>query len=212
MNLITESYLTQAARWPRAGRQILAQYDEESVVLYQAYRPSIGRFAVSHGYFGGEFRFGRMSWIKPNFLWMMYRSGWGRKKDQEVILAIRIQRSAFELILHEGVPTSYDSRLYPDRNVWKKEVDRSSVLFQWDPDHDPLGVRQERRAIQLGLRGDFLTQYSRDWIIDIQDISDFVAEQRNNVNRGDLGSLITPEEVVYPIKDKNLAQKLGIDP
>src|SRR5262245_58806343 len=26
-----------------------------------------------------------MSWIKLNFLWMMFRSGWGTKPDQEVI-------------------------------------------------------------------------------------------------------------------------------
>jgi len=24
----------------------------------------------------------RMTWIKPNFLWMMYRSGWASKKNQ----------------------------------------------------------------------------------------------------------------------------------
>lgn len=75
MNLITETYSTQLARWPRKGQQILAQYDDSSVVVYQAYRPSIGHFAAQNGYFGGEFSLTRMSWIKPGFLWMMYRSG-----------------------------------------------------------------------------------------------------------------------------------------
>jgi hypothetical protein len=27
-----------------------------------------------------------MSWIKPNFLWMMYCSGWGTKQRQRIIL------------------------------------------------------------------------------------------------------------------------------
>src|SRR5579885_3321276 len=89
MNLITEAYMAQAARWPQSGRYILAHYDESSIVVYQAYRPAIGQFAVAHGYFGGSsFSCNRMSWIKPNFLWMMYRSGWGTKEGQEVVLAV----------------------------------------------------------------------------------------------------------------------------
>lgn len=75
MKLLTESYLAQLNRWHPAGRQILAHFDDESIVVYQAYRPEIGRFAAENGYFGGAFNFTRMSWIKPNFLWMMYRSG-----------------------------------------------------------------------------------------------------------------------------------------
>jgi hypothetical protein len=82
MQVLTTPYREQAGRWPRAGRHILAQYDDERVVVYQAYRPAIGRFAVAHGFFGGEFSSSRMSWIKPNFLWMMYRSGWGAKEGQ----------------------------------------------------------------------------------------------------------------------------------
>ncbi len=75
MNLRTEAYLSQAARWPKTGRHILAQYDDQSIIVYQAYNASIGHFAASHGYFSGSFSLERMSWIKPNFLWMMYRSG-----------------------------------------------------------------------------------------------------------------------------------------
>ncbi|WP_413199926.1 DUF4291 family protein, partial [Nostoc piscinale] len=93
MRLVTESYLNQISCWPQTGRHILAQYDDQTVVVYQAYRPEIGHFAASNGYFGGEFSLERMSWIKPNFLWMMYRCGWGTKDGQEVVLAIWIQRS-----------------------------------------------------------------------------------------------------------------------
>jgi hypothetical protein len=74
-----EPYSEQVKVWPNEGRHILAQYDDATVIVYQAYRPSIGRHAVEHGAFGGDFSHARMSWIKPNFLWMMYRSGWGAK-------------------------------------------------------------------------------------------------------------------------------------
>jgi hypothetical protein len=73
MKLPTEPYLVQARRWPEAGRHILAQFDASSVVVYQAYRPSIGHYVARHQAFGGEFSFSRMSWIKTNFLWMIYR-------------------------------------------------------------------------------------------------------------------------------------------
>src|ERR1041385_8084113 len=99
MKLITKPYIEQLASWPSAGRHILAQYDENSVVVYQAYRPAIGHFAARNRFFGGEFSFHRMSWIKPNFLWMMYRCGWGTKEGQEVILAIKIKRPAFDEII-----------------------------------------------------------------------------------------------------------------
>ena len=68
MALITERYLDQKARWPQSGRHILAQFNEESVIVYQAYRPAIGHFAAQHGCFGGQFSLNRMSWIKPNFV------------------------------------------------------------------------------------------------------------------------------------------------
>jgi hypothetical protein len=68
MPLITEPYPAQKARWPTSGRHILAQFDAESVVVYQAYRPEIGHFAARHGYFGSGFSLSRMSWVKPSFL------------------------------------------------------------------------------------------------------------------------------------------------
>lgn len=68
MRLLIEPYLTIKDRLPNNGRHIVAQYDEESIVVYQAYRPALGHFAASNGYFGGEFSLDRMSWIKPNFL------------------------------------------------------------------------------------------------------------------------------------------------
>ena len=57
----TEPYLAQTARWPATGRHVLAHYDDDSVVVYQAYRPAIGRYAAKHGHFGGDFSLARMS-------------------------------------------------------------------------------------------------------------------------------------------------------
>src|SRR5258708_16375491 len=145
MNLLTASYQMQIASWPRTGRYILAQYDDASIIVYQAYRPSIGHFAARHGYFGGEFSLSRMSWIKPNFLWMMYRSGWGTKEGQEVTLAIRLKRAAFDEILRRAVHSSFTPDVYENQEDWKRDVSRSDVRLQWDPDHAPSGGSVERR-------------------------------------------------------------------
>jgi Domain of unknown function (DUF4291) len=122
MNLVSEPYLVQAARWPNSGRRILAQFDDESVIVYQAYRPAIGHFAVKNGYFGGEFSLNRMSWIKPNFLWMMYRSGWASKEGQEVVLAVRLKRSAFDEILRLAVHSSFVPEIYETEAAWRSAV------------------------------------------------------------------------------------------
>ena len=151
MNFETCAYSDQMLRWPEAGRHILAQYDDDTIIVYQAYRPEIGDFAVKNGYFGGEFSYSRMSWIKPNFLWMMYRSNWGRSQGQEVILAIRLRRPFFDSLLEQAVPSSYVSELFESHEAWKAAVARSDVRLQWDPDHTPSGGKCERRAVQLGL-------------------------------------------------------------
>jgi len=210
MKLLTTSYLTQTAQLPQDGRHIVAQYDETSVVVYQAYRPAIARFAVEHGYFGGEFSFSRMSWIKPNFLWMMYRSGWGTKAGQEVTLAIRIKRSAFDTILANAVHSSFVPEVYTSEAEWKQTVAQSSVRLQWDPDHHPSGAKLERRAIQLGLRNEVLAQYARDWIVDIQDISDFVQHQHQVVRSQDWTQLLVPSEAVYPVTDPAITKRLQL--
>jgi hypothetical protein len=210
MRLLTEPYLEQRRRWPAGGRHVLAQYDDESVVVYQAYRPEIGRFAAEHGYFGGPFRLGRMSWVKPNFLWMMYRSGWGTKEGQEVTLAVRLRRPAFDALLREAVPSTFVPEVYPSRDEWERAVACSSVRLQWDPDHDPSGAKVERRAIQLGLRGAALARYAREWIVNIEDVSAFVAGQRPHARPGAWGRLVVPREEVYPVGDDAVARRLGL--
>ncbi|MBX2810319.1 MAG: DUF4291 domain-containing protein [Myxococcales bacterium] len=207
--LATVSYSEQSARWPTNGRHILAQYDAESVVAYQAYRPSIGRYAATRGFFGGEFSLNRMSWIKPNFLWMMYRSGWGSKEGQQVVLAVRLRRPAFDEILAQAVHSSFVAEVYGTQEQWQEKLKRSCVRLQWDPDHAPNGSKLERRAIQLGLRGEVLGSYAKDWVLAIEDISDFVAAQRENLNN--LSTLRTPAERVYPVSDRETAKRLGID-
>lgn len=208
MDLITEPYTTQVERWPASGRHILAQFDAESVIVYQAYNPAIGHFAARHGEFGDGFSLNRMSWIKPNFLWMMYRSGWGTKENQDVTLAVRLRRDAFDEILRQAVHSSFAPEVHGSEDAWRRAVAGSDVRLQWDPDHDPSGKPVDRRAIQLGLRGKVLSRYTKDWLLEIQDISNFVREQRANAV-APYDRLVTPREEVHPFADVEVARRLG---
>lgn len=207
----TESYLVQKARWPKSGRHILAQYDDETVVVYQAYRPSIGEPAAANGAFGEGFSLTRMSWVKPNFLWMMFRSGWASKEGQEVVLAITLRRAGFDAILAAAVHSTYTPEVYGDQATWQRAVRTSDVRLQWDPDHSPSGGKVERRAIQLGLSGRALERYTREWIVGIEDVTPFVKAQHRHVVDDALDRLETPREEVYPVADRAVAAKLGVD-
>jgi hypothetical protein len=205
-----EHYIDQIKHWPQEGRHILAQYDDESIVVYQAYRPSIAQYAVKHQCFGGDFSYSRMSWIKPNFLWMMFRAGWATKEGQERILAVTLRRPFFERVLESAVASSFSASGYSDEAQWKRAVETSDVRLQWDPDHDPFGQTVTRRAVQLGLRGAILAEYGTDAVIRIEDVTDFVHEQHANAT-GDCAALITPRERVY-VPGNGAARNLGTDP
>ncbi len=210
MTIQLKHYTEQLKEWPKEGHHIMAQYNNEKIVVYQSYRPEIGHFASKNQYFGGPFSLDRMTWIKPNFLWMMYRNGWGTKPGQEVVLAIHLKREAFQNYLEHAVYSSYQANLYNSKEEWQNDVKHSNVRLQWDPDHDPYGHKQDRRAIQIGLRQNFIASYSKDDILKIEDISDFVSEQYNLVKENRLNELIIPEERPFIPNGVELQKRLQL--
>jgi len=203
------SWRDQVARWPTAGRHILAQSDEQTVVVYQAYRPEIAEWAVEHQAFGGPWSFERMSWIKPNFLWMMYRCGWATKPGQERVLAVHMRREGFDEVLRRSVESSHHPEVHGmDYDTWRRAGKRADVRLQWDPDHGPGGDKRERRAVQLGLRGSTLRSFATEWIVSIRDITPQVAERRERL--ADRDSLTTPTETVYRPADPELCRHLRL--
>lgn len=210
MKVKVKKYTEQLNEWPEKGHHIMAQYDDEKVIVYQSYRPAIGNFAVRNQFFGGPFKYTRMTWIKPNFLWMMYRNGWGTKEGQEVVLAIHLKRDAFERYLSQAVYSSFQADLYESHEAWKEAVANSSIRLQWDPDHDPYGAKLERRAIQLGIRNEEIVQYAKEDILEIEDVSSFVNEQHQFVLQNDLESLMVPEERPFISRDEAVNKRLRI--
>lgn len=140
-------------------RQIRALYDADTIRVYQAYSDSIADAALAHGTFvSPPFKMERMTWIKPSFLWMMYRAGWGYKDaGQTRILAIDISREGFEWALANGCLSHADESM--SKEEWLKLKDQSPVRIQWDPERDLYLRPQEHRAIQIGLSKEAVQLY-----------------------------------------------------
>jgi Domain of unknown function (DUF4291) len=141
--------MTMTAKNPT--RQIRAVYDDTTIRVYQAYSDTIADSALKHQTFvSPPFKMQRMTWIKPSFLWMMYRAGWGHKDEgQKRILAIDITREGFDWALAHSCPSHPE----PDMNAdeWELLKSRSPVRIQWDPERDLLLQPLPHRAIQIGL-------------------------------------------------------------
>lgn len=117
---------------------------------------------------------------------------------------------AFKRYLENAVYSSYNERLGISREEWQNQVKESSVRLQWDPDHDPFGNKLERRAIQIGLRNDFIKTFAKEDIVLIEDILEFVKEQHQFVLKDDLDELILPEEKPLLFDDEDLNKKLRL--
>jgi len=212
MTIRTESYSAAQESLPIAGQYVIGHQTDDEIVVYQAYKPAIADYAVRHQQFGGsEYGYGRMSWIKPNFLWMMYRCGWAGKVNQERVLALWIKKSVLEGILAEAALTSFDAAYYADQDQWRKELEEKKVRLQWDPDHDPFGTKLNRRAIQLGLKGEVLERFGKQQLLSVEDITDFVLEQKEHVDARRLDLLQVPVERVWEMPDRELGKRIGIN-
>ncbi|MDE1495135.1 DUF4291 domain-containing protein [Xenorhabdus bovienii] len=176
-------------------------YTPQSVRVYQAYSATIADSAIKYNTFvSPPFSMTRMTWIKPSFLWMMYRSGWGMKDSgQERILAIDITHEGFREILQQGVISHYDPDLFHSQEEWKKEIQQSNVVIQWDPERDIHLNKLERRTIQIGLRNQAVENYVNKWIINIEDITNKVHHIHKLVkmNKLDMVYDLLPEERIY---------------
>ncbi|HET9110198.1 MAG TPA: DUF4291 domain-containing protein [Ktedonobacterales bacterium] len=193
-------------------RAIRADYDERSLIVYQAYHPEIADAALRAGRFVEPFSLNRMTWIKPSFLWMMERCGWASKPGQERVLAIRISRAGWEEALSQAILTAFEPALYGDFDVWRSSLERAPARVQWDPERDLRGRAQERRAIQVGISRDLIARYVNEWTLEIRDATPLVRSLRRLLDDGRAtdAQARLPRERLYPTPDA-LARHLGMD-
>lgn len=181
-----------------ATRQIRADFDDSSIVVYQAFRPEIAKNAVRAQKFVAPFSRGRMTWIKPSFLWMMERSGWATKPGQEHVLAVRIRRAGWEEALSHAVLSTAD-------------VTDAAVVVQWDPERSLRGDKLDHRSIQVGLGRRIVDRYVDAWTLSITDLTARVHSMAALIREGrhERAGAMLPDERVYPVSDA-IARRLDM--
>ncbi|NJO86726.1 MAG: DUF4291 domain-containing protein [Lewinella sp.] len=186
----TTAYTDYETNLPQTGCALVGHPTSGGLLVYQAYNSAIADYALAHQKFGGpHYSLRRMTWIKPNFLWMMFRSGWATKPNQERILAIDLEWEVFLSLLSVGVMSNYDARLHDSQAEWGAALRESEVRIQWDPDHDPWGKKLARRALQVGIKGLSLERFNTEGIRNIFDLTPFVVAQRLELQKPGGGNL-----------------------
>ncbi|MGW1215404.1 DUF4291 domain-containing protein [Streptomyces sp. NPDC002499] len=191
--------------------RIRAAYSESTITVYQAYSPEIGLPAVRDGRFPAAWKRERMTWIKPSFMWMMYRCGWATKPGQETVLAVEITRDGFEWALRHACLSSYVRGVHPDQATWQRELKRAPARVQWDPERDLRLQPLPYRSLQLGLSGEAVRRYADEWTVGICDVTPLVHEIHSLVSDGDQDSAarLLPRERPYLVGEELLAHLRG---
>lgn len=180
--------------------QIRAVHTATTVTVYQAYAPHLGVPAARDGRFPPAWKRERMTWIKPSFLWMMYRCGWAAKPDQETVLAVEITREGFDSALAGACLSHYVPGVHADREAWQTSLAGSPARVQWDPERDLRLNALPHRSLQLGLSGPASRAYADEWTVSIRDVTPLAREVHGLVRAGDLDAAraLLPAETPYP--------------
>jgi Domain of unknown function (DUF4291) len=198
---------------PVPYRQVRAVFDESTIVVYQAYPPEIAEPALAAGTFVPPFGMSRMTWIKPSFLWMAYRSGWASKPGQTSVLRIRIKRSGFEWALANSCLSHFDRKQHTSEAAWSAQVRKTPVRVQWDPEQTiHMQPQQKIRSLQIGLSGEAVELYVNDWITSIEDATTEMRHVRDVVKTDPRAATdLLPAEIPYPLPN-DVAQHIAASP
>jgi Domain of unknown function (DUF4291) len=193
-------------------RQVRASFDAATVVVYQAYAPPIADAALAAGTFVSPFKIERMTWIKPSFLWMMYRCGWAEKPGQERVLAMRMARSGFEDALRVSCLSHFDAEQHGTYEAWQECKAASPVRVQWDPERTLSLAPQPWRSLQVGLSGRAVRDYVGQWIVGLADVTDVARAVKERVDADDEAAAraLLPREDPYPLPP-DVAVRVGAD-
>lgn len=148
-------------------RQIRAVFDDKTITVYQAYPASIAKAAVASQklYASPDFSFARMTWIKPSWCWMMYRSGYSTKDlRQSHILALKMTHENFQQMISQAVVTHGAALTEEER--------AKPIRVQWDPERGPGLEVLPYRSIQIGIGEALSRKCAEEWIESIEDVTE----------------------------------------
>lgn len=214
-------------------REIRASFDSQTITLYQAYSPNIAIPAVENQKLNASKSFSvtRMTWVKPSWNWMMYRSGYSYKDERQTrILAIKMTHESFQGLLRRAVLT-YENGASKTKEVeGETEIEASGrgdksrerengtkldkgskspdVKVQWDPERTVRLERLPYRSIQIGIPGALVSEWVEEWIVGIEDVTEKARRLKKTLDEdqrvtveGLLKGGLIPEERVYELPD-----------
>lgn len=192
-------------------REIRADFDRSTIVVYQAFNDAIADAALAAQRFVPPFSLNRMTWIKPSLLWLMERSGWATKSNQERILAVRISRAGWDQALAAAVLTAFDPAVHRSADAWREQFAQATVHVQWDPERSIHGKKLDYRSIQVGLSRSIIEEYVTSWTQSITDLTPLAAKLRalRKASKHTEAKRLLPPERVYAT-DPATAERLGI--
>jgi hypothetical protein len=181
--------------------EIRADYDRDTIAVYQAYSPAIADAALEAGKFVAPFSFHRMTWIKPSFLWLMHRSNWAQKGGQERVLCVRVKRSGWEKALSLAILTSFAPGVFASPDEWAARLAAAKVHLQWDPERSLRGAGMPYYSIQVGLSRHVIREYADDWVVRVEDYTPQARKIYDLLQSGqaDKAKRLLPTERVYPV-------------
>lgn len=181
--------------------EIRASFDRDTIVIYQDYSQAIAEAAIKAQRFVEPFSVGRMTWIKPSFLWLMHRSNWGSKSGQERTLAVTISRSGWESALSRAVLTVHEPTVFKSKSEWDQQFQGAEVHVQWDPERSLRGAALDHYSIQIGISRHVIQEFVHEWTLKIEDYSPRVAKIHGLLRQGraDEAKRHLPPERVYPV-------------
>lgn len=184
-----------------AEHEIRADFDRDTIVVYQAYPAAIADAALAARRFVPPFSFHRMTWIKPSFLWLMHRSNWGLESGQERILAVRIKRSGWDKALSLAVLTSFEKSVFCSPREWEEQFRQAIVHVQWDTERSLRGAGLPYFSIQIGLSRHIISEHVEEWTVGIEDLTPRVRKIHDLLRGGQASktSRHLPPERAYPV-------------
>jgi hypothetical protein len=179
--------------------QIRASYTPTTITVYQAYNKTIATCALSTQSLNvPTFKSDRMTWIKPSFPWILYRSGHATKPNQEHILALHLTREGFEQALK-----------------WSgRREDGAEVRVQWDPERGMEFEGLGWRSIQIGLSGRAVGEgLLGGWVVGIEDVTEVARRigELVRVGKGEEAKGLLPKEEVYEFLEDEARVACGAD-
>ncbi|EAY31762.1 DUF4291 domain-containing protein [Microscilla marina] len=191
--------------------EIRALYTPKHIALYAAFSSSIANVALKSQQLLPPFSYDRMTWVKPSYLWMMYRSDWAQKDNMQRILRIWIKRIDWELALKEAILTTPEAHVYNDAKKWRKQLDKARVRVQWDPERDIQNKHLSFKSIQVGIMPSLAETYAKKWIAKIEDVTPLTQHIRSLVvaQQFEQATQLLPKEQAYPV-EAELKRILGI--